>query len=208
IALCCLEKRPEDRYASAADLADDLDRFLDGQETRTPPPTAQRWRGTRGWLARPAGLALALGVGTLAAGVGWLSPPARPPTPARRAPASVRLDPLAAIDADLRAGRTVTLLRETGVPRWSRWRFETDRAPLRASSLPLRIRSYHRTMLELHPAVRLPAYRLRAEVQMYGGDIGRVGLYAGGVRAGAGEQQGHPVPLLPFADRREDSHRA
>jgi tetratricopeptide (TPR) repeat protein len=49
ICLKCLEKRPNDRYANAADFAEDLRRFLDGQPTlaRPVPPTARLWRWCR-----------------------------------------------------------------------------------------------------------------------------------------------------------------
>lgn len=60
ICLKCLSKRPEDRYATAAALADDLERFTRGEPVSAVPltPVQALWR----WTLRKPVLALLLGV--------------------------------------------------------------------------------------------------------------------------------------------------
>jgi WD40 repeat protein len=74
IAMKCLEKDPDSRYASAADLADDLRRFLDGRPIRAR--RASLWERARKWARRHPAVAgltaavvlvTALGVGL----AGW-----------------------------------------------------------------------------------------------------------------------------------------
>jgi len=52
VALKCLQKSPENRYESAAGLADDLNRWLNGEPTKARPASlvSQAWR----WLKRNA----------------------------------------------------------------------------------------------------------------------------------------------------------
>jgi hypothetical protein len=67
IALKCLEKDPQRRYSSAADLADDLDRWLRGEPTtaRQPSLALLTWR----WLRYNAAAALGLVLLGSAAGI-------------------------------------------------------------------------------------------------------------------------------------------
>jgi tetratricopeptide (TPR) repeat protein len=68
ICLCCLQKEPDERYATALALAQDLERLLQGQPILARPPglSERGWRwGRRNALA--AALAGALGAGILAA---------------------------------------------------------------------------------------------------------------------------------------------
>jgi serine/threonine-protein kinase len=65
VALKCLAKAPADRYASAADLAADLDRWAAGEPTRARPPSIAEL--ARRWLGRNLGVAAVV----MGVGVGW-----------------------------------------------------------------------------------------------------------------------------------------
>jgi eukaryotic-like serine/threonine-protein kinase len=65
ICLKCLEKLPRRRYASALELAEDLDRFLNFDSVRARPvtPPERVWR----WCRRKTSLAIAMGLAALGA---------------------------------------------------------------------------------------------------------------------------------------------
>ena len=54
----CLEREPVDRYQSAAELADDLESWLDDRQIRARPPNV--WIQTRRWVRRNRALAASL----------------------------------------------------------------------------------------------------------------------------------------------------
>lgn len=73
IALCCLEKRPQRRYPSALDLAEDLDRFVHNARVRARSPSPMRRLvrlGSRHRQLTTVLIAATVLVASLA-GVGW-----------------------------------------------------------------------------------------------------------------------------------------
>ncbi|HEY9170728.1 MAG TPA: protein kinase [Verrucomicrobiae bacterium] len=71
ICLKCLEKEPAQRYATAAELADDLARWLENKPIRAKPGTA--WGRLVKWTRRKPGLAASLGLTGLMALVAAMS---------------------------------------------------------------------------------------------------------------------------------------
>ncbi len=59
ICLKCLEKAPENRYPTAAAVADDLERFQRGEAVEAPPQAL--WQRVRRWVRREPALACRLG---------------------------------------------------------------------------------------------------------------------------------------------------
>jgi serine/threonine protein kinase/Tfp pilus assembly protein PilF len=76
VVLKALEKRPEDRYATAIDLADDLQRFLRDEPVRAKRPSlvqrVRRWMRRHQALVGGAAAALLAALLVLAAGLGWV----------------------------------------------------------------------------------------------------------------------------------------
>jgi len=121
IVMKSLEKNPNDRYSTAAELAADLNRFLKGIKQQAPRFTllrrARRWLGKKkSWLVGSAA-AFAVLLGLL-----WLK--IIPGAPLPKVQAELRIEERDVIRKEIAAGKLVKLLNADGQPRWSDWPME------------------------------------------------------------------------------------
>jgi serine/threonine-protein kinase len=113
VCLHCLEKQSKDRYDSATTLADELARVSKGEATIVRPPNWGRRavrRLRRNRRALTVVCLMALFVATIAVAAILLQKPEDEKTKAKRQLAK-----------DLK-GDQVTLIGESGLPRWSEWK--------------------------------------------------------------------------------------
>jgi serine/threonine-protein kinase len=167
ICLKCLQKEPDRRYPSALALAEDLGRWLRGEPTLARP---LRWTGRlKLALRRHPRTATLVAAGLLVAvavlGILYYTDPDRP---------------LRDIERRLARGEAVTLIGETGEPRWSRWRTGGDAGQTSlAEDGTFTIHTWKLSLLELVHNPGRKRYRIRAEVRHLkcGFGLSHVGIY-------------------------------
>jgi serine/threonine-protein kinase len=179
VVLKCLEKRPKNRYASAAELAEDLRRW------RFNEPHPREWwpssvtRRVRRWVRHHrtacivAAVALLGGSSLLALrpGVRVESDNATPATPVhleedvagRAKPEPTDSEVLERVRSELEQGQAVGLLPDAGLPMWYRRRVAPD-IPLTRSGETLTLGNFRIGLVELLPEHPAKGFRLRAEV--------------------------------------------
>jgi serine/threonine-protein kinase len=173
ICLKCMEKTKPRRYATAADVADDVARWRRGEPTIARAPTWLGRLARRAWrVRRPLARAAAIVLGTLlvvAAGTILLRP-----DPDRE---------LKAIRKELRGTEPVKLVGESGLPRWHRW--DGAAGTFTESNYNDGTCSFHAAasaFLVLLPTEDVPAaYLLRADVrhEVASDGASRAGLFFG-----------------------------
>jgi hypothetical protein len=150
VCLKCLEKDPRRRYASAQELADDLERWRRAEQPRANRFFARvRRRVRRHVLASLVGFLL-----ILAASVTSLTSYYRDPE-----------RQLECIQRQLANGHPVELIGATGPPSWHHVRVgQTDTAIWAGADKPFTLYSANIFLVELLRAPPIPAYRIRAEI--------------------------------------------
>jgi serine/threonine-protein kinase len=167
VVLKCLEKEAARRFASAGELADELQRWLDTGCALTRPPRA----GSRLWarVRRHPVLAVALAGVLATALVLWFL--------------WARFDsdrPLRQMRQELADGQPLRFPAPDGTLRWFAWRAgKTEFLPQPPGSASIGLTGYEVALLELLPDVPLDAYQFTAEVNHEHGDFSDVGLYFG-----------------------------
>jgi serine/threonine-protein kinase len=183
ICLRCLEKDASRRYHSAAELADELDRWLRGEPILPERWPRRLWRTTRRHPTLATAAALLLVFVLVLAAVTWAVLHADPNKGAVKHPEPNKGEDLALekrgkILAALQAGRTVELIPATGPPTWFDWARKNplDNAANDADD-PFAVHAEDLALVELVP--RCPRrFRLRVQVHHDSGDLfSEVGIY-------------------------------
>jgi serine/threonine-protein kinase len=160
VCLKCLEKDPARRYASAQELANDLHRWRVGDSTRARPLSRLRrlWRVVRRqwrWIGATA-IAAAIAIGIFIA-------MKRPPTAEEAMEAH-----LERLGESLRRGEQVTLIGETGAPKYHRWGVGMGEAGEQGAGKQFMVFAAEFGLVELLPDTQTDRYRFSAEFRVDG----------------------------------------
>jgi serine/threonine-protein kinase len=168
IIVKCLEKKPSDRYATAAELAQDLASWRAGEPTLARPPSlAQR---VRRFIRRhrPAVAVACLLVSLLLLLWLWPARANKGGDGDREGEIQAGREALKRVRSRLAQGAPVELIPPAGLPKWYRRRLVKDLGVSRAE-LPgadLMVSNFKNGLVELLPESPRGSYRLKAEVMI------------------------------------------
>jgi serine/threonine-protein kinase len=185
VLLTCLEKDPARRYASAGALADDLARCLRGEPVRPTGRLVGVWRSMRRHPVVCALLVMTAVMAVLLPVARHLTDPDRPWKDDQRA---------------LARGQPVTLIRDTGMPRWSRWVVGQGAFQQSSADATSYVHGVNLNLLELLPGPLPDRYTFRAEVRHLDDRGGTVGLYFARRRHSPQEAEEDNYLTLTFSD--------
>jgi serine/threonine protein kinase len=171
IVLKCLEKKQKDRYPTAGELAEDLDRFLAGESQLAPQFTHRRrlWRWAKLNRVRLAGLGIAVIVFVGIIYAGRSAFPRDSPSSVVESQLKNPADPVAETRKELASGHPVTLIGPTGLPKYGRPILE----PIALGLSPLgdgtcSFHAFRYALLELFPNPGIDHYRVDLEIRRIG----------------------------------------
>jgi serine/threonine protein kinase len=185
ICLKCLAKVPRRRYESAKFLADDLTRWLAGEPIMARPDGWIRWlwRIARRPAVQKTAAGLVVGCSVLAVVLTFILIRSKAPGRSQEElEVEQRQERLEEIQRHLARGRKVTLIGETGAPRWYRWSTtEQTRSVSQGRDGVFSAQSWGFGLLELLPDPQQQHYRFSAELRhdycTNEEDPGSVGVY-------------------------------
>ena len=199
--MTALAKSPRDRYASAKELAADLNRFLNDQAIKARPEGALRWlwrRSRRHATSLLLGLSVVLTSTALLIVLLILNKPS-----AEEREHKIQQEALTALTRDLDLKKKVTLIGDCGLPDYFRWR--TDEKPGKMLAAPdgaFSVQNWEYGLVELLPDPRLERYRFGAEVrhERQAHQESRVGIYFAHSAHPDGETVAHFYCNVAFND--------
>jgi serine/threonine-protein kinase len=174
----CLAKDPHDRYATAEELAQDLDDWRDGKPIRAKPDNWPRrtWRAVWRHPALATAVALLMLFGLVGGLLYAFAPaPVRPPSP----PEDPDVVALRSIYARLKKGETVEFVTPGGKLLRGRWVHDSGGDEPNDDKQGVDVHTQRQAALfELLPEVPLEKYDLSVEVRQWHEMIGPPGIYA------------------------------
>jgi len=184
IVLKCLAKEPASRYASAADLAEELDRWLRGETVQATSESRCRLTAKRQWF-RVAGVMFLAAV----AGIGlFMASSSTSRELAHREAVALQ---------ELTEHKEVELLPKEGVPRLHHW-MPGQAAPV--TRQPFSLEAFAPRLVQLLPVVPSSGYVFRADAQALTFDLGELGCYFAHRETTSGTLPEHFFCGLTFAN--------